>query len=489
MPQCTFFRWPRQLSLLTVLCLFLAAGCGASGGDNNPVNDTPCSCTVGAKRCLGDAIQVCEAATPTCPAWGPTSTCPGGACSGDRCPGSCTDSCAGGTSRCSSDSAREVCRIGPSGCLEWVAQSCPATQYCGGTSCQAAIPCDPACPSGYLCKPSGVCAGGSPSGLDFDVKTFTVSGKLTLNGAVPSVGTSCSGNPQVATADLQFVELSKGYVVDLFTRCGDASFGFSGKLFPGTYVVRANSINGANYSNLPQAPSSAQAIVVSPAFVVSADAGGIVFDVQTFTVSGLVTLNGAAPTVGTSCSGNPQVATSDIQLVESTKGYVIDLYTRCGDPTFAFTGKLYPGSYVVRVNNINGTNYSNLPQAPSAGQSFVANAALIISADSSGLDFDVKTITISGHVTLNGAAPSVGTSCSGNPQVATADLQFTEKTLGYVTDLYTRCGDPTFAFTGKLYPGTYSVRINNINGTNYSNLPQAPSAYQAYQAVAAIQIP
>ena len=52
--------------------------------------------------------------------------------------------------------------------------------------------CAPACPTGYTCDATGVCKGGTAAGLAFDVKTFSVSGAVTLNGANPvSSDTSC----------------------------------------------------------------------------------------------------------------------------------------------------------------------------------------------------------------------------------------------------------------------------------------------------------
>src|SRR5262249_21191032 len=122
--------------------LYAGAGCSAPSDSDSDASspEQPCSCTVGARRCKGAQVQVCEASADSCPAWGPATGCPGAACENGACPGSCTDTCPGGTSRCASDSEAEVCRIGASGCLEWSKQSCGAMQYCGGSFCQAAIP-------------------------------------------------------------------------------------------------------------------------------------------------------------------------------------------------------------------------------------------------------------------------------------------------------------------------------------------------------------
>jgi hypothetical protein len=41
--------------------------------------------------------------------------------------------------------------------------------------------CSGGCPKGYACN-DGVCSGGNPLKLDFDIETFPVSGRLTVNG-------------------------------------------------------------------------------------------------------------------------------------------------------------------------------------------------------------------------------------------------------------------------------------------------------------------
>ena len=109
-----------------------------------------------------------------------------------------------------------------------------------GSFCQPNIPCDPACPAGYRCEPTGVCTNGSPSSLVIDVKTFAVSGKVTLNGAAPLLGADCPSYPSAATSTLLFTDSVKGYVTTMNTVCRDNTFSFSGQLYPGTYLVRIN---------------------------------------------------------------------------------------------------------------------------------------------------------------------------------------------------------------------------------------------------------
>ena len=465
-------RW--RLLLAVVIGVFVGSGCDAPG-TSMPLDNTPCACTVGAKRCNGDQIQVCEATTPTCPSWGAATACPGGACSNNACAVTCTDMCPGGTTRCTSETGMDVCRIGASGCLEWVPQACTAAQYCGGNICQPAIACEPSCPSGYTCKPTGVCAGGSPTGLNLDVKTVTVSGKVTLNGATPSIGASCAGNPNINTSVIEFTEKTSKYVFYLGTYCKDNTYSYSGSVYPGTYSVRVNNPNGSGVGNIPMASSNSISFVANNALALTANATGVDLNVNTVSVSGKVTLNGATPTIGVNCAGNPNLNTAVIELTEKTAGYVFYLGTYCKDNTYSYSGSVYPGTYSVRVNNPNGSGISNIPTASSNSISFVANNALPLTANTAGVNLNVNTVSISGKVTLNGATPTIGVNCAGNPNINTAVIELTEKTAGYVFYLGTYCKDNTYSYSGSVYPGTYSVRVNNPNGSGVGNIPMASS--------------
>ena len=258
------------LSLIVLLGSLSAAtscqgdgpGDGLSSRDDMSLRDgsePSCSCMTGAKRCQGERIQVCESVSASCSSWGGAVACPGGPCQNDACPVSCKDTCPGGIARCANNATQEVCRIGPSGCLEWVQSSCPGTQYCSTGQCVAAVPCEPTCLAGYACQPSGVCAGGSPAGLVLDVKTVQVSGTVTLNGAAPLPAPFCSSvsNPDSAKARVTLTETTKGYTFVAVMRCKDANFNFSTAVYPGTYKMEVASYrvdSTTTWSNLPDVP-------------------------------------------------------------------------------------------------------------------------------------------------------------------------------------------------------------------------------------------
>ncbi len=237
-------EFAQALALGSLLLVGLAlAGCGSMPADGTKpdVVDQPCSCAQGAKRCVDTGLQICERVSESCASWGPAVACSTGMCKDGSCGGSCTDGCAAGAARCSRDGQREVCRLTGSGCLDWVADSCPGDQYCVGDQCVDSVPCASGCPAGYMCQKNGVCAGGSPTSVVLNVQTVSISGSVTVNGAVPVPDTtvcSTTKNPYYTKANVHLVETTKGYQFDFsLGDCQTPGFAFSGKIFPGTYRV------------------------------------------------------------------------------------------------------------------------------------------------------------------------------------------------------------------------------------------------------------
>ena len=121
----------------------------------------------------------------------------------------------------------------------------------------------------------------------------------------------------------------------------------------------------------------------------------------------------------------------------------------------------FPGTYNVSVA---GANYSNLPTQP-----FLANGALTVGANLSGQALDVKTVSVGGSLTLNGAAPSTTTACNPSPTATKANVQFFDATSGYQFEVPVACSAADFSWTGAIYPGTYRIAVAGASG--YSNLP------------------
>src|SRR6185312_9346449 len=131
---------------------------------------------------------------------------------------------------------------------------------------------------------------GNLSGQVLAVQTVTATGKVTLNGAMPQIlDSSCASYPYYA-AQVTFYETTHGYSITQDIDCSDSAFAFSASLFPGTYRISVQ--GGGSNSNLPSTD-----FVAIGAQSITANTSGLVLAVQTYTVSGKVTMNGATPQV------------------------------------------------------------------------------------------------------------------------------------------------------------------------------------------------
>src|SRR5262249_21094270 len=158
---------------------------------------------------------------------------------------------------------------------------------------------------------------------------------------------------------------------------------------------------------------------------------------------------------------SPTSTQAYVHLTDATKGYAFALAIPCSSTTLAWTGTVYPGNYKVTVDG--QPSYSNLPDS-----AFVANAALAVTANTTGVALDVKPATVAGTLTLNGQAPTSDPACTSSPTSQKAIVRFADAKNGYSFDLNVPCSSSTFAWSGQIFPGTYSV---SVAGSQYSNLP------------------
>ncbi len=472
-------RW-LPLYVCSVLAVLGLLACGAPNEvvdpDGPPPNDPPCSCETGARRCIGKSVQVCEQESAGCSSWGSVVACPSGLCQAGACVGDCQDSCPAGLSRCGQDSSRDICRVGASGCLEWVKLDCPSGQFCeaGESQCKPNISCEATCPKGYTCRPNGVCGGGSSQDLVLDVRPdsalrVNVSGRITLNGAAPRNGPLCSAtaNPSEAKAVVQFTNKKTGATDEAVLRCKDAHFDWSTKLVPGVYTVYARGLDGPDFSDLPE-----QSYVAEGRLVVTTGFADKVLDLKTLPASGRITLNGAAPRNSSICSGsmNPDAVKAVVQFYEKTNGYTFEAGLRCRDAVYGWTTVLYPGTYSVRVRGLD-EDLTNLPT-----QSYVAEGSLVVTTGFADKVLDLKLIPVAGRVTLLGMAPKNGAQCSKteNPTWAKARVVLHEPSLGYQFEARMFCFDADYGFTSSIYPGTYSASVVGSDA-DFTNLPDGTS--------------
>ena len=155
------------------------------------------------------------------------------------------------------------------------------------------------------------------------------------------------------------------------------------------------------------------------------------------------------------------MCSSDLVRLSNDKlGYSFDLSVPCSSSTFAWSGSIFPGTYDVSVA---GASYSNLPSQP-----FVASS-LTVSGNVANQALDVKTVSVGGSLTLNGAQPSTTTACNPSPTATKANIEFFDATSGYSFEVPVACSAADFAWSGAIYPGTYRIAVAGAGG--YSNLP------------------
>jgi hypothetical protein len=408
--------------------------CGGGGTANvcGPGSCQAKTCAEAGKNCgqISDgcsAVLDCGSCTTgqTCGGGGSANVCGNGTCTPTSCVaqgkncGTISDGCSGLLS-CGGCSAGEVCGIGaePNVC---------------------ATPCPQGCPAGFTCGADGSCEGGDAGALALNVQSLAVSGTVTVNGAAPVATASC--NDDYGVAQVTLVETTYGYEFTAIVPC--ASNAWTATAYPGTYRV---SVTG-EYSNIPSAP-----YVANPSLALTTSKSNVALDVESVTVSGTVSVNGAAPVATASCNDDYGVA--EVTFVETTYGYEFTAIVPCASN--AWTATVYPGTYRVSVTG----EYSNIPSAP-----YVANPSLALTTSQSNVALDVQSVAVSGSVTVNGAAPVATASC--NDDYGIAQVALLETTYGYSFSAIVPCESD--AWTATIYPGTYRVTVQG----EYSNIPPA----------------
>ncbi len=334
----------------------------------------------------------------------------------------------------------------------------------------------------YLAN-SALTVNGAVANLALDVKTSSISGTVTLNGANPvSTASSCAVTATGTSFARGVVRLTDTTTSVTFAAnlqgCTNTTATFSMTVFPGTYLVTVS--GSAASSNL----LSAGWYVANSALVVSAAIPDLAIDVTTSLFSGTVTLNGANPVSNSStCAVTATDTTAGrgtVILIETTQGYGVETNLQgCTNTGATFSTAVYPGTYKVSVNGLN----SDLPNVP-----YVENSALAVNAGGANLAFDVKTSPVSGTVTLNGANPVSNSSNCGTAaaasvysQYARGDVVLTETTQGYsFTSFLQGCTNTAATFSTAVYPGTYVVTVSGF----FSDLPSP-----AYVGVSRVAIP
>jgi hypothetical protein len=262
--------------------------------------------------------------------------------------------------------------------------------------------------------------------LDLDVPVVTVTGSVTLKGGVfpdltgtrgglsftPSTGTAATPAP--------------------FALTGAATYRVN--LIPGTYdVAYAGDANGCGADTPPAIPCNSG--LIKSQINLAAD-GVLDLDVPAVTVTGAVTLAGAALPTATANRGALTFAG------ESTTTVTTRSLATSGAGFYAAT--LLPGRYTIGLAaNAALCGPTLMPDVPCLGGTLMASVPL----QSDGvLDVDIRAVTVTGTATLNGQALPTTTGDRGS-------LSFTRAAGG---------GGPAPSF-GTSGAATYRVRL--LEGT------------------------
>ncbi len=313
-------------------------------------------------------------------------------------------------------------------------------------------------PDGTVVAATALQIDGAKSGVDLDLRTVRVSGKLLLDGAAPVASSACSDY----TASISFLDTRTGTGSSTLVPCDAADFAFEIDLPKGTYVVRASKYRDED-SNLPDGW-----FVVERALEIADDRAGVLLDLRTVPVRGALRWNGAQPVAAEDCYD----FTTTVRFAETTTGASVSAYIPCDSADFAFEALLQPGTWAAVVSKYRDDD-SNLPDG-----SFVVEPSIEVTQAISDMALDLRTVTVRGTLELDGAAPAVLPDCYDytttvqfrQGRLATSLAEMLAAPVATSANAYVPCGATDFAWSVELPPGDYAVSVAPYRGAS-STLP------------------
>ncbi len=285
---------------------------------------------------------------------------------------------------------------------------------------------------------SGECPVDPAHDLHIDIHTALVAGTLAVEG-------------ELRCATLRFIALdAHDQVHEVQLPCSGASRAFTTRLpAPHAYAVDIFMPMTLTIGATP--PSSMLGTLsVLPRIDIEHDRTDLALEVAVVSLDGVITQNGAPPIVYPACDGADEVA---IDFRETDAPAQVTAYLRCA-PLLAFEDVLLhrDRSYAVSVGAWPGR--TSLPEDQS-----LARAAYRPAPDDT--IFDVRTATVSGTLTLDGATPAT-VDC----HTRAAQLRFVDRHDGTTQYVQIPC-DTDWSFAATLPHGDYEVHV----GGEGSNLP------------------
>jgi hypothetical protein len=285
--------------------------------------------------------------------------------------------------------------------------------------------------------------------VDLDLKTVTFGGEITRNGTTMPDSTEDRGSLVLMGGD------NGGRLTLAVPLTGPAHF--SGTVYSGTYDLSFDSTG--NKTILPH-----QVVPLGSGVVLSANKTSN-FDLKVVAINGTATLNGAP-------LPDDMMSRGDVVLVRSDNRSTVRAALPSRGPG-AYVLEAYAGSYNVLVDSTGAQ--SVLPRMTITVQKNVALAS------DQKLDVALKTVRLSGTVTLNGAALPDDTSSRG--EVVLTERQSGSRLTATIPD----AGAARYALA--VYQGSYGLQFNSTGAQNV--LPRLIAALPAVTAStdASINIP
>jgi hypothetical protein len=280
--------------------------------------------------------------------------------------------------------------------------------------------------------------------LDYDVRSITVSGTLTLAGAqVPDSASLASRGA------ISFTELTSGSTAS-FALAATGPATYSVQLFPGTYSVRLSTPANAKLNGLP--PGGLTQLAAAVALGTDQTLN---YDVRSVTISGTLTAGGAPIPDSPSLTSRGTLTFTD----QTTSATVSTTLAPTGPATYSV--QLFPGTYSILFSTPANANLKGLPP----GAATVLGASVGINT-SQTLDYDLtfKFFTVSGTLTL------------GSAQIPDSPSLTSRGTISFITaggGAISTSLSPTgpASYSVQLSPGTYSVRLSTPANANLKGLP------------------
>jgi len=284
---------------------------------------------------------------------------------------------------------------------------------------------------------------------NFDAKTLRLSGRVLLNGLPMPNDTKLDGQSR-GRLRMRNLETQDDYQIE-FGETGPVSYSIT--LFSGRY----NAYVEGNYSTLQSVLPSARQMLVYKDLVLTTTTTRD-FDARVITLSGTVTLNGETMPNDTKLDGQSR-GRLRLRSVETGGDYDFD-FGETGPVNH--TLQLFAGQYDVFVHG----NYATLQSVLPDGQDMLVLKGFALTANTKR-DFNAKTLTLSGKITLNGATMPSDTKIDG---ISRGYLRL--RNMETLNDYKIELGETgPVNYTQTIFAGLYDVFIHGNYDVMQSTLP------------------